>query len=120
MLNRQLSPNELKNLASPLLKSVRKRLKAAAKGNAQLLWALRRKVYKELMYDERGKPMYRRKLKWQKIIEQKGKCAVCKKQLPDIGSILDRHKAMDGYTPTNTRLLCAKCDAKIQAARKYR
>jgi hypothetical protein len=33
--------------------------------------------------------------------------------------VLDRIKAMKGYTTGNTRLLCPECDAKVQAERAY-
>ena len=52
MPNRTLSPNELLN-ANALLVEVRARLKALAGGNSALLFAYRRKIYKELTYDER-------------------------------------------------------------------
>ena len=51
-------------------------------GDAGLLFALRRKIYKELTYDERTKPMARRKLKEQKRKEQGGLCPVCHRPLP--------------------------------------
>jgi len=118
--NRQLTSNELKELAAPLLGSIRKRLAVAAKGDKGLLWALRRKVFKELMYDERSKPMQRRALKKKKWIEQNGRCKTCRKRLPEKGSVLDRLKAMDGYTAQNTRLLCPKCDVILQTDRGYK
>ena len=42
---------------------MRARLTALAAGDMELLFAFRRKVYKELTYDERGKPMARKRLK---------------------------------------------------------
>lgn len=56
MANRQLTPEELRGIASPLLMSIRESLIKFSGGDAELLFALRRKVAKELMYDERGKP----------------------------------------------------------------
>jgi hypothetical protein len=35
------------------------------------------------------------------------------------GAVLDRLEAMLGYTPENTRLLCPKCNARVQEERKY-
>jgi hypothetical protein len=51
--------------------------KYLAADNADLLWALRRKIAKQLIYDERGTPMQRRKVKREKLKEQKGICALC-------------------------------------------
>ena len=120
MSNRQLTPKELRDLVIPLLMELRERLVAVTKGDKELLWALRRKIFKELMYDERGKPMYRVALKKKKKAEQNNRCAHCNKRLPAKGSVLDRLKAMAGYTVENTRLLCPKCDTKIQVKRGYR
>ena len=63
-------------------------------GDENLLWALRRKITKELGYDERGKPGHRTKLKQLKRKEQKNLCALCQKPLPEEGSVLDRLQAM--------------------------
>jgi hypothetical protein len=67
--NRRLTDEERDHLL-PLLNDVRERLRVLAGDDAELLWALRRKLYKELMYDERGKPMQRRALKTFKRKEQ--------------------------------------------------
>ena len=120
MPNRQLTSEELKNIAYPLIAKVRTCLKISASGDPELLWALRRKVFKELMYDERGKPMHRVALKKKKVIEQNNQCAYCKKELPKKGCILDRLEAMVGYTLENTRVLCPKCDIMFQAKRGYK
>ena len=56
MPNRNLSAEELKK-ANELLADVRKRLKDLAMGDPLLLFAYRRKIAKELGYDERGKPV---------------------------------------------------------------
>ena len=119
MPNRQLSKDELDMLSSPLIIEVRKRLVELSGGNEDLLWALRRKLFKELTYDERGKPMQRRKLKDQKRAEQDNKCARCGKSLPVKYIVLDRIEAMKGYTSENTRLLCQECDIKVQSERGY-
>jgi hypothetical protein len=58
--------------ANRLLDTVRARLLELAAGDADLLFAFRRKVYKELIYDERDKPMVRRRLKAAKRREQSG------------------------------------------------
>jgi hypothetical protein len=66
MANRQLTDNERKTLFEPLISEVRERFKDLSKGEDDLLWALRRKLTKELGYDERGKPMHRKMLKLKK------------------------------------------------------
>jgi len=62
MPNRRLAADEL-IVARAVLKRLRARLVALSAGDEDLLWALRRKIFKELIYDERGKPMQRRALK---------------------------------------------------------
>ena len=119
MPNRRLSEFELETIARPLLAETRERLIALSKGDAELLWALRRKIYKELVYDERSKPMVRMALKRRKFAEQKGICAICQKELFPKGSVLDRFEAMKGYTSINTRLICVPCDTKVQTKRGY-
>ena len=120
MPNRQLSSEELQSLFSPLLADVRKRLVALSEGDEELQWALRRKLSKELIYDERGKPNHRRKLKDAKRAEQDNKCFICGDSLPAKYVVLDRIEAMGGYTPENTRLLCQPCDTKVQHERGYK
>jgi hypothetical protein len=88
--------------------------------DAALLFAYRRKIAKELGYDERGKPMLRRMLKARKMGEQKGICPICSKPLPEKYAVLDRLDGMAGYTPENTRLIHPECDTKIQLGRGYR
>lgn len=119
MPNRQLTAEELETLARPLLDKVRARLGQLSGGDVALQWVLRRKLYKELIYDERGKPMFRRSLKASKWKEQGGLCPLCKNPLPKKGAVLDRLKAMDGYTLENTRLLCAACDTAVQTKRGH-
>jgi hypothetical protein len=62
MANRRLESGELAR-AADILSSVRSQIAVASDGDLELAWALRRKVYKELTYDERGKPGHRSKLK---------------------------------------------------------
>ncbi len=119
MPTRQLTPHELEHLANPLLAEVRAKLRTLCGDDAELLWALRRKIAKHLIYDERGTPMQRRKLKQEKLKEQKGACLLCSESLPARGAVLDRLETMLGYTSQNTRLLCPKCDARVQEERKY-
>jgi ssDNA-binding Zn-finger/Zn-ribbon topoisomerase 1 len=84
-----------------------------------LLFALRRKIVKELGYDERSKPMVRRALKRKMHKKQNGICPLCNEALPERYSVLDRFKAVDGYVEANVRLICAECDAKVQNERGY-
>jgi hypothetical protein len=120
MPNRQLTTEELNAVFRPLLEDVRSKLRMASGGDTDFFWALRRKLTKELAYDERGKPMFRRQLKALKRGEQGGKCAICVDALPETNAVLDRIEAMLGYTPTNTRLLCPPCDLKVQVERGYK
>ena len=119
MANRRLTEGELADLFGPILENVRERLRAASGADEQLLWALRRKLAKELTYDERGKPAHRRELKAFKRGEQSGRCALCGQDLPSRNAVLDRLNAMKGYTPENTRLLCPSCDSSVQAERGF-
>ncbi len=118
MANPRLTPDQL-DLARALLDEVRARLADLSGGDKELLFAYRRKVYKELMHDERSKPMVRRRLKQLKMTEQEGLCPLCNQPLPERGAVLDRTRAVDGYTPENTRLIHAACDVAHQAAKGY-
>jgi hypothetical protein len=96
-------------------------MKALSGEDAELLFAYRRKIAKELSYDERSSPAKRKSLKRRKLISQEGRCALCKSALPPagLGSVLDRLNAMDGYTEANTRLICRDCDLKTQRERAF-
>ena len=118
MPNRQLNVDELK-LANALLAEIRQRLEGLSLGDKDLLFAFRRKVFKELTYDERDKPAVRRKLKDQKWKEQRGICPLCLKELPMTYTVLDRTNAVDGYTAANTRLIHQECDVAHQASKGY-
>lgn len=118
MPNRNLSKAELEKVWA-LIRSVRKRLTKLADGDPDLLFAMRRKVYKELTYDERGKPAARKKLKALKREEQDNTCPLCGQDLPDTYCVLDRLNAADGYTEENTRLIHQKCDRIVQSDRRY-
>lgn len=97
MANRNLSSEELE-IAHRLLDEIRRKLEHLAGGDLDLLFAYRRKIYKELTYLERGKPMSRRKVKIQKFDLQRGKCAECNYDLTIKYSELDRKNAGGGYT----------------------
>lgn len=118
MPNRQLTKDELQ-LVRAMLDSIRGQISNLASGDPELLFAIRRKIAKELGYDERGKPMERKALKSAKRAVQGGLCAICQEPLPDKYAVLDRLEAMPGYTLENTRLICQECDTKNQAAKGY-
>ena len=118
MPNRNLTPEELLK-ANRLLNEIRTRLEELSEGDLHLRFAYRRKIAKELTYDERGKPMQRKLLKLKKMVEQKGLCAICLKPLPETHSVLDRLNAIGGYTMENTRLIHSECDIQNQASRGY-
>lgn len=120
MPNRILTDDERKALFVPLFEEVQRKLELMSNGDAGLLWALRRKLAKELVYGERSKPMHRKMLKLKKMAAQRGICAVCGKDLPEKNSILDRLEAMGGYTIENTRLICPECNFRIQEERGYK
>jgi len=119
MPNRNLNADELKR-ANELLADIRVRLISLADGDPLLLFAYRRKIAKELGYDERGKPGSRGKLKALKWGQQNGKCAHCGDELPLKYSELDRKNSADGYTPENTELVHGKCHRARQEARGYK
>jgi hypothetical protein len=119
MPNRNLTAEELAE-ANRLLAEVRRRLTALAGDDAALLFAYRRKISKELVYDERRKPMIRRALKAKKREAQNGLCASCADPLPAKYCVLDRLDAAGGYTEANTRLICESCDRRVQAERAYK
>jgi len=98
---------------------VRARLVELSAGDPNLLFALRRKLAKELSYDERGTPAERAKLKAFKRGEQDNKCARCGSELPEENVDLDRIEAMKGYTRENTRLLCKECHYTQQKERGF-
>lgn len=118
MPHRRLTPDELVK-ANELLEEIRLRLVTLSGNDRDLLFAYRRKLSKELVYDERSKPMDRRALKKKMAKKQDGLCAVCKNTLPPRYNVLDRFHAPDGYVEANVRLICETCDRKIQAERRY-
>jgi hypothetical protein len=118
MPNPRLTKEQLVT-ANELLTDVRRKLQGLAGDDLELLFAYRRKVAKELVYDERGKPMHRGKIKKAKLIQQGGVCAECGKPLPPSDNVLDRAAAIGGYTMENTRLICRACDTAVQRARGF-
>ena len=120
MPTRKLSEDELDGLFRPLIAEIRGALLRLSNDDPALLFALRRKLAKELVYDERSKPAKRQRLKRQKRRDQGGRCAVCGGELPERGSVLDRLDAMKGYSRENVRLICPPCDMKIRLEKGFR
>lgn len=118
MPNPRLTPDQLVQ-ANALLNDIRQKLKALSGDDKLLLFAFRRKITKELNYDERAKPSHRNKIKALKRKEQNNLCTVCSKPLPDKDCVLDRFVAAEGYTVENTRLIHRECDLIIQHERGY-
>jgi hypothetical protein len=118
MANRILNSEELVR-ANKLLDEIRVHLKELPGEDPELLFAYRRKNCKATYLDERSGPMARRKLKVQKRKEQGGLCAECREPLPENYTVLDRFRAVEGYIPENTRLICEQCDRKVQKQRGY-
>jgi UTP:GlnB (protein PII) uridylyltransferase len=118
MPNRQLSSDELA-LANELLDSVRTELNRLAGGDKDLLFAFRRKVAKELVYDERKKPMVRRALKKRMRALQNNLCPLCRETLPERYCVLDRFNAVDEYVESNVRLICEPCNRRVQEERCF-
>jgi hypothetical protein len=119
MTNPRLTKDQREKLFTPLLSHVKDELQQISSGDAQLLWALRRKLTKELGYLERGTPLERTKLKEIKWQAQKGLCALCGEPLPKKNSELDRYEAYLGYREANVRLVHHKCHVKDQEIKKY-
>jgi len=118
MPNKNLNAEELVR-ANELLADIRSRLKELAGDDPLLLFAYRRKVMKELSYDERSKPANRKKLKMLKWALQDRKCAHCGEEMPLAYSELDRKVAADGYVEDNVELVHAKCHQARQAEKRY-
>ena len=116
--NRRLTPEERSDLGS-LLHEIRGHLDAMAGPNAELRFALNRRLYRLLSYDERGTPAFRKKLKEKKLAEQGGNCALCLQPLELRDSELDRISASVGYTAANTRLVHHACHRKDQQRKGF-
>ena len=120
MPTRKLNEQELVATNS-LLEEVRHSIEKLSGNDAKLQFAIRRKIAKELSYDERGKPTQRKKLKLKMLRLQNGLCANCNNPLPLLarGAVLDRQNAMAGYTVENVKLICRACDDKLQESRSF-
>lgn len=115
---RRLTPTERTEKANPIIAKLREMIRQAAMGDAELEFAIRRRVWNKIGQDERSLKD-RIALKKLQRTKQDGKCATCNEPLPKKGAVLDRLKTMDLYTEENTRLLCPKCDSRIQEERRY-
>ena len=117
--NPQLSKEQRTQLFAPLFERVKAELLALSGGDARLMWALRRKLAKELVYIERKGPAARSKLKVLMWAKQNGNCALCHQPMPLKGSELDRSEAYLGYEESNVRLVHHDCHIKDQAGKGY-
>src|SRR5881396_2642328 len=108
MPNRMLNKNEIA-AANQIVDQICQQISTLAMDDPQLHFAYRRKIYKELIYKERGTPTQRRRLKKKKHSDQHGLCIQCAKSIPVKYSELDRLEAWKGYTEQNTRLVCHEC-----------
>lgn len=118
MGNRRLTDDELAR-AREVLADIRLRLEVLSRGDPLLLFAYRRKVAKELVYDERKKPNNRRKLKRIMWKVQSGNCAHCGEAMPLKRSELDRKVAAESYVESNVELVHAHCHHARQEAKGY-
>jgi hypothetical protein len=119
MANPLLTKEQRSQLFAPLLERVKDELHTLSGGDARLMWALRRKLAKELVYMERSTPAARNKLKalmWEK---QNGNCALCNRLMPQKGSELDRFEAFFGYVESNVRLVHHECHINDQEGKGY-
>jgi len=118
---RKLSRDELKQ-ASEIIDGVKKRIVELSGDDKYLTFAYLRRVWVQLQYVERGKPVQRKRLKAKLLKTQGGQCAVGrpKHKLPERGAVLDRRNAVDGYVIGNVDLICPDCDVRIQTSLGYR
>lgn len=119
MTNPQLTKKQREELFAPLFETVKAELEKSAAGDKRLLWALRRKLVKELGYLERGRPADRNKLKAVMWTKQNGICALCDKPMEQKNSELDRYEAFLGYVESNVRLVHHACHIEDQARKGY-
>ena len=119
MANPTLSKEDREHLFRPLFAEIVAMIIEASDGDEDRLWALRRKIAKELVYLERSKPSDRARLKKAMRAKQEGLCGLCGLALPESGAELDRFVAKLGYVESNVRLVHHECHAKDQAAKGY-
>ncbi len=119
MANPRLTNEQRTKLFAPLFDRVKADLLALSGGDPRLLWALRRKLAKELVYIERNTPSARSKLKVLMWGRQNGICELCSQPMLQKGSELDRFEAYLGYVESNVRLVHHECHIKDQAGKDY-
>ena len=110
---------EQREQTQKLLAKVRDDLATLASGNPAVLFAMRRRVFIRLLYDERGTPAERKRLKKQKRLEQNNLCPRCNEPLRDKDAALDRRAQMGGDTPENTELIHQHCHREDQRLRRF-
>ena len=119
MTNPQLTSEQREQIFGPLFQKVVRSLEEAAEGDERLLWALRRKLAKELTYLERGSPTHRKALKAVMWERQKRRCSLCSEPLELKGSELDRFEAYRGYVESNVRLVHHDCHVSDQESKRF-
>jgi len=119
MANPLLTKEQCTLLFAPLLELVKVELHSLSGGDARLMWALRRKLAKELVYMERSTPAARNKLKALMWKKQNGNCALCNQLMLQKGSELDRFEAFFGYVESNVQLVHHECHIKDQEGKGY-
>jgi len=119
MANPRLTNEQRTELFAPLFERLKAELYALSRDDARLMWALRRKLAKELVYIERSTPAARNKLKALMWAKQGGNCALCSQPMLQKGSELDRTEAYLGYVESNVRLVHHDCHIKDQKDKGY-
>lgn len=117
--NPRLTKEQRDSLFRPLFASIVQQIETAAGSDEDVLWALRRKIAKELVYLERSPPAVRTKLKKLMRQKQEGLCAICGEPLPEKGAELDRTIAKLGYIESNVRLVHHHCHVQDQESKGY-
>jgi hypothetical protein len=108
--------DEQRARAVEILENTRQAIANEAGGDPLLEFAMRRYIYVRLSYDERGKPMQRRKLKAKLFDLQQGRCPLCGESIVTLGETeLHRAEASAGYSEENVSLVHHACHRKQQA-----
>ena len=124
MPSRRMTTEELAT-SREILDQIRQRIREAAGSDSMLEFALNRYIWKNVMYDERGKPAHRKRLKHRKLAEQQGICGYPECPTPDRLMTmadepeLDRIDAPEGYTDENTVLMHHECHRASQRAKSF-
>jgi hypothetical protein len=119
-----MTPAELIR-AKEILDQARNNIREASASDPLAAFSIRRYVYKNLSYDERGTPASRTKLKLQKLLDQEGKCAYtdCPRPSHKMSKAdepeLDRLDPVYGYTIENTVLVHHECHRMSQSKKRF-